>query len=357
MTATCEMENRIAESLRNTLQTDSAPVIIDMTDLSPSLSPSKIFRVRFVENDVLKSLILKIPDWGSASMLDEDDVNIQLRERLFFESFLPGVLPNNISTPPLLGIDCVDDQTLIWMHDERKCFERFWNKECSVSASRTAARLPDVYEAHEDRINSFLWLRQRPHRVFHKHLPEAGRNVSRLAAEPNGELLDRRHIELAQAALEVQEWAMAELDDVPQTFSHGDFHPANIGWKSDGRMVLVDWCNVGLGQLGSDLAMLISLHRVFGNNEQSRDPEFERRLTLIYVNALRIPNAPKLIDIERTVWLWFLTWGLHLRLGPALTALLENRVSSSNKRQNILEDIVDGIECVAESKNRFSSAF
>jgi hypothetical protein len=44
----------------------------------------------------------------------------------------------------------------------------------------------------------------------------------------------------------------------------------------------------------------------------------------------------------REAFLWHLTTGLHLRLGPGLTALLEGRISGEDKRHRAAEDIREG---------------
>ncbi len=43
---------------------------------------------------------------------------------------------------------------------------------------------------------------------------------------------------------------------IPDTFVHGDFHPGNVRW-SDGRPVILDWGDVGVGHPLLDLPAFI----------------------------------------------------------------------------------------------------
>jgi aminoglycoside phosphotransferase (APT) family kinase protein len=74
---------------------------------------------------------------------------------------------------------------------------------------------------------------------------------------------------------------------LPVSLTHGGFHPKNIGFTADGRVLLIDWCQMGLSPLGSDLATFISLYRLFGRVAEPRDAAFEQQLIAIYHDRMR----------------------------------------------------------------------
>lgn len=47
-----------------------------------------------------------------------------------------------------------------------------------------------------------------------------------------------------------------------------------------------------------------------------------------------------------------MTWGLHLRLGPGLSAVLGRRIKDLEARASTIQDIYDGCERVMEKVDR-----
>ncbi|GAA3291379.1 hypothetical protein GCM10020295_08050 [Streptomyces cinereospinus] len=101
---------------------------------------------------------------------------------------------------------------------------------------------------------------------------------------------------------------------------HGDFHSRNAGMAEDGTLTLIDWEHVGAGPIGYDLGTFASLYRVFGGAGDLDETELLRT----YSAALGRSTGT---DVTDEAALGFatvhLTWGLHLRLGPGLTAVRE----------------------------------
>jgi homoserine kinase type II len=66
-------------------------------------------------------------------------------------------------------------------------------------------------------------------------------------------LLDRVY----PAVLHLEKGLFAKEDALPQTFSHGDFHPLNMIWSATGVSALVDWEFCGLRPEMYDAALLV----------------------------------------------------------------------------------------------------
>jgi aminoglycoside phosphotransferase (APT) family kinase protein len=53
---------------------------------------------------------------------------------------------------------------------------------------------------------------------------------------------------------------IAALEELPQTFLHGDWKMGNLGSRPDGRTVLLDWATPGAGPCVSELAWWLALN-------------------------------------------------------------------------------------------------
>lgn len=111
----------------------------------------------------------------------------------------------------------------------------------------------------------------------------------------------------------------------------------NLGLAADGRLVLIDWEHVGTGPVGIDLVTFVSLHQVFGGMG-------ERALLTEYAVALsEVVGRGLYQDVELGFAPCHLTWGLHLRLGPGLTAVRKGVFGNSEPElARHLEDICSG---------------
>lgn len=80
--------------------------IKQIDDLSPGIGSSRVFRIwsdpaQHHDGTVQTSYILKIPDWGGSTLIQNKDPFVDVRERLFVESGLPALLPSGMRTPRL----------------------------------------------------------------------------------------------------------------------------------------------------------------------------------------------------------------------------------------------------------------
>ena len=73
---------------------------------------------------------------------------------------------------------------------------------------------------------------------------------------------DPRLVALVDASLAAMDWEayQAEQARAPWTLVHGDFHPANMMYASGGRLSLLDWEVVGLGDPAQELGQFVISH-------------------------------------------------------------------------------------------------
>lgn len=331
---------------------------MELEELSPGFSQSKVFRLKGTDTQGTKhSYILKIPDFGSNSKLQVADPFIIQRELWFFESALPGLLQNHLNIPKVLGIDNFYGKDCIWLEDRKNDFLNFWSHTDLRLAVRYCADLHEVYLQNRKYIDGLTWLSRQAYRNYELHLQEAKNNMAKLAGQPTLlSELDAKAIDQLQICLDRYDWALKQLCCLPMTMIHGDFHPGNIGFCPDKKLLLIDWANVGIAPLGSDIGIFISLYQLFGGINAVRDPLFEQELIQVYCYRLAEITGWQdnlFSDVQYAVWLWAFTWGLHLRLGPGLSEILENKNIEEALRQAIVRDILDGCHRVLEKFKEF----
>lgn len=332
--------------------------IVNVSDLSPGLSSSRVFRVTFSRCGSNFSLILKIPNWGSSSTLSVSDPLVPKRELLFFQSELPSFLDNRIAVPDVIGLETCHEKTWIWMNDDYEAFKIAWRHQSAFAAAKAIAGLHTTYQRYQRELESFGWLAREPYRMFEGHRDEANENLLHIARYPKAfPQLSPEAIETLKGCLTEYEALLAQLRRMPLSLVHGDFHPRNIGFLPDDRMLLIDWCQTGLGPLGSDLAIFISLYGLFSGVRECRSANFERSLISAYHKQLCLPPSMSVspTEIEWVVWLWAATWGLHLRLGPGLSAVFAGKIQSPEALFATIHDIVSGCDRVTEQAHRFLS--
>ena len=73
---------------------------------------------------------------------------------------------------------------------------------------------------------------------------------------------DPRLVALVDASLAAVDWAayQAAQARAPWTLVHGDFHPANMMYAAGGRLALLDWEVVGLGDPAQELGQFVISH-------------------------------------------------------------------------------------------------
>lgn len=313
-----------------------------LQNLSPGLSSSRIYRVSSARGE---RYIVKIPDWDrSAGLRNSDPLSCE-REIRFWKSGLPAQLSTRLRLPRLLGIDERAGRSLLWMEALDDAFAFAWTPGRAIAALGAAAALDDVYRRHADELHGLPWLSRDVFCMFENYQQEAYANLARLGEAQAAWLgFPGALLPGLQAGLALRDWAVAALHRLPFSLIHGDFHPRNIGFTGGKSPIVTDWANVGLGPLGSDLATFMSLYGVFaGVRAGRRRRELERALLHSYCRALGLPRE-RWDQVAHCCWLWAVTWGLHLRLGPGLTALLDGRIRDATLRATTFADILEGCD-------------
>jgi len=292
--------------------------VLAVRDLSPGLGQAAVLGVSATAPDGRPSQwIVKIPGWGHRSLLDSRDSQLDRREAQFFGSGIPALLPHGLATPPDATVVSHDGRAWIVMRDIGSALHRPWNP---AAATTTAQRTALLYApgALDPGLLDTPWLEREGYAAYAHHVPAGHDNLDALAHEPQLKALFTPE---QVAALHICLDAAAELNSraakLPSTLVHGDLTPRNAGLDRDDALVLIDWEHVGVGPVGFDLGTFVSLYRAFGGHGELDEPA----LLATYAQAL---SDLADTDLRRSAALGFatvhLTWGLHLRLGPGLTA-------------------------------------
>ncbi|MFB9465255.1 phosphotransferase family protein [Streptomyces cinereospinus] len=212
-----------------------------------------------------------------------------------------------------------DGAVWIVMRDVGAALRRRWTPPAALAAARHLASLytlgaaPGVLETR--------WLEHDGGSAYAHHATAGHGNLDGLAGDtrPAG-VFTSGQVAALHTALDSADAVAALARRLPQTLVHGDFHSRNAGMAEDGTLTLIDWEHVGAGPIGYDLGTFASLYRVFGGAGDLDETELLRT----YSAALGRSTGT---DVTDEAALGFatvhLTWGLHLRLGPGLTAVRE----------------------------------
>jgi hypothetical protein len=316
-------------------------------DLSPGLGRSRIFRIGLERetggSGAGSTLILKIPNWGGDSLVDPRDPLVLRRELLVSESGLAGRLPGGLAMPALLGTDCRGEQIWMWMSDLAPWFAAPWTPRRAHRAAAGCALFHELW-CREPDLRELPWLGREEYAAYAHHVEAGHRNLDALGQDPRwADLLPAEAVPRLHRSLDLTPWAIEEMRQLPASFAHGDFHLRNLGVYADGTLLVVDWACFGLAPLGCDLGAFVSVYRLFGG-VATDGPKLERSLLDVYVAEVeRLARQDGLREpISRAYHLWHLTWGLHLRLGPGLTALLQDFIPDEKERQRTAADIREG---------------
>jgi hypothetical protein len=308
-------------------------------DLSPGLGRSKVLRVQVQDSP----LILKIPDWGGASLIAPRDPLVGERERLIAEAGIAERLPAGLAMAPVLAIERRGGKTWMWMRDLGPWLRVRWGPRASRRAAARCALLHDLYLGARD-LRELPWLGREEYAAYAHHVPQARRNLDALADDGRwSDLLPAGSVPQLREALDLGPRLMEEMRRLPLTFVHGDFHIRNLGFTPNGALLALDWANFGIAPLGCDLAAFLSVYRAFGGRAQN-DAAVERSLLDAYVTEVERAAGRRGLrgPIERAGHLWHLLWGLHLRLGPGLTALLGDHIADGEDRRRAALDVRSG---------------
>ncbi|MFC1416680.1 phosphotransferase family protein [Streptacidiphilus cavernicola] len=293
--------------------------VLAVQDLSPGLGRAAVLRVSTTAADGRPAQwIVKIPDWGNGSLLDSRDSQLDRREARFFASGIPGLLPSGLATPPDVGLLRHDGLTWIVMRDVGAALRRPWDPAAARALAARTALLHAPGAAHPDLLDT-PWLEREGHAAYAHHIPSGHDNLDALADDPRlSTLFTAEQVRALHACLDAAGQLDALAAGLPATLVHGDLQPLNAGLDGDGTLLLIDWEHVGVGPVGFDLGTFVSLYRAFGGSG-SLD---EQQLLAVHGDALsELAGADLRPAVARGFAVAHLSWGLHLRLGPGLTAV------------------------------------
>jgi hypothetical protein len=293
--------------------------VLSVRDLSPGLGQAAVLRVSATAPDGRPSpWIVKIPEWGHQSLLDSRDSQLDRREAHFFGSAIAGLLPHGLATPPDATV--VNHNGLAWivMRDISAALRQPWTP---AAATTTALRTALLYVpgASQPDLLDTPWLEREGYGAYAHHIPAGHDNLDALDDHPHlKSLFAPEQVHALHACLDAAAELGSRAAELPATLVHGDLTPRNAGLDRDQSLALIDWEHVGVGPVGFDLGTFVSLYRAFGGDGELDEPA----LLAAYGRALSDLAG---IDLCHAAALGFatahLTWGLHLRLGPGLTAV------------------------------------
>jgi hypothetical protein len=242
-------------------QQNTIPIRIGgVSEVTPGLSGSRVLRVELTTIGTSdgaggapgadrRSVILKVPDWGTPTGIAPRDPWVGTREVHFYESGLAARLPHGLRAPRLLGLDHVPPGpgTWLWTEDVATALAVAWNPDRAIAAARRAARLHALFSAERAALERQPWLEREGYAAHAHHLPAAHRNLDRLAEHARwSPLIAPDERAALHRALDLTDWAKQEMGRLPPTLVHGDFHIRNLGWDPDGTLVAIDWAHVGI---------------------------------------------------------------------------------------------------------------
>jgi len=292
--------------------------VVSVRELSPGLSQAAVLRVCIATPHADPSpWIVKIPGWGPKSLLDSRDGRLANREAQFFRSDIPGALPRCLATAP--DATGFGHNGLAWivMRDVGGVLQQCWTPAAATTTAQRAALLYVPEVLYPDLLDA-PWLEREGYAAYAHHVPAAHDNLDALADDPQlRTLYAPEQVRALHACLDTAEELGARAAHLPITLVHGDLTPRNAGLDPYGTLFLIDWEHVGVGPVGFDLGTFVSLYRAFGGQDELDEP------ALLEVYGLALSDLAG-TDLRPAAALGFatahLTWGLHLRLGPGLTA-------------------------------------
>lgn len=296
------------------------PRVLEVVDLSPGLGQAAVLRVHTAEWDAgsRSHWIVKIPGGGARSLLDSRDEQLNDREVAFFRSVLPARLPPGLAAPPETVVLDQDGGEWIVMRDIGEVLGNPWTPEATATA---AARLALLHApvAADPGLLDLPWLERAGHDAYAHHVPSGHDNLDALATDSRlADLFTPAQVRALHRWLDAAEVLADRAARLPSTLVHGDFHARNAGLNAAQTLVLIDWEHVGVGPVGFDLATFVSMYQAFGGLGTLD----ERALLKAYGRALVEATGTDLSGAAAAGFaIVHLTWGLHLRLGPGLTAV------------------------------------
>jgi hypothetical protein len=294
-----------------------------VTDLSPRLGSAVVLRVivewdRHAPGGGRRELVVKVPGWGAQSLLDSRDPLLDGREVRFLRGDIPNLLPKGLSVPPDAVVVSDGGREWIFMRDIAASLNRPWTPE---SAGVAAVRAALLYApgASDPALLDTPWLERHGFAAYRHHVEAGHENLEAISGDTRLDgLFSSDEIRRLHGFLDQTDKLIARADGLPPTLVHGDLHVLNAGLGADQELLLIDWEHVGVGPPGYDLATFVSVYRLFNGRGELDEPA----LVQDYGQALSAVAGADLVTEARIGYaITHLTWGLHLRLGPGLTAV------------------------------------
>lgn len=293
--------------------------VLSVRDLSTGLGQAAVLRASVAARHAPAApWIVKILGWGRQTLLDSRDRLLDRREAHFYASGISDLLPAGLTTPPAATVFRHHDRTWLVMRDIGAVLQQSWTPDSAMTAARRAALLY-VPGAVRPGLLDAPWLELAGYAAYAHHVPAGHENLEALADDPRlRTLFTPEQVGALHTCLDAAEELGSRAAELPGTLVHGDLTPRNAGLDPYGALALIDWEHVGVGPVGFDLGTFVSLYRAFGGNGELDEPA----LLEAYAQALSDLAGT---DLRTAAALGFatahLTWGLHLRLGPGLTAV------------------------------------
>jgi aminoglycoside phosphotransferase (APT) family kinase protein len=327
-----------------------------VADLSPGLSAATILRVdlggpsswgRFVIVKTGSAQGDEVPGAFRRGPLGAH------READVYRTGVVSALTKKIVTPALHAIDYIDQAVCLWLEDVGSRLEVTWDVTRAVRAAESISQLhqgdlPSLEPEADWRSNEFD--------AFRHHVPLAREQVL-AALDEHGDHWSVLSAETLRCGLRLLDNAASyagELAAAPACFNHGDFHIDNAGWSADGRLLLIDWAQAGIGPIGGDIAVFLSNYRARGGSTGSLTRrQFDTLITDSYCRALSDGGADGTVirAARRVIDLWAVSWAVQARLGPGLAAARSEALDPSI-RTGIERDIAEGIEHAQDAADR-----
>jgi hypothetical protein len=293
--------------------------VLSVRDLSTGLGQAAVLRVSVAAPHACTSpWIVKILGWGRQTLLDSRDRLLDRREAHFYGSGISDLLPSGLTTPPAATVFRHHDLTWLVMRDVGAVLQQSWTPDSATTAARRAALLYVPGSVRPGLLDA-PWLELEGYAAYVHHVPAGHDNLDALTDDARlRALFTPEQVRRLHACLDAAVELGARAAEVPATLVHGDLTPRNAGLDPYGALALIDWEHVGVGPVGFDLGTFVSLYRAFGGHGELDEPA----LLEAYGSAVSDLAGT---DLRPAAALGFatahLTWGLHLRLGPGLTAV------------------------------------
>jgi hypothetical protein len=293
--------------------------VLSVRDLSTGLGQAAVLRVSIAAPPASPSLwIVKILGWGRQNLLDSRDRLLDRREAHFYGSSISDLLPRGLTAPPAATVFNHHGFTWLVMRDVGAVLQQSWTPDAAMTAARRIALLYVPATVRPGLLDA-PWLEQEGYAAYAHHVPAGHDNLDALAPDPRlRTLFTPEQVRALHACLDAAEVLGARAKRLPATLVHGDLTPRNAGLDPHGALALIDWEHVGVGPVGFDLGTFVSLYRAFGGHGELDEPA----LLDVYGRAISDLAGT---DLRPAAALGFATahlnWGLHLRLGPGLTAV------------------------------------